>query len=42
MNFTMLRNMVVHAYPKEHARTVIETHFFHLLLGAKHELGEWK
>ena len=28
----MLHNLVVGIFPKEHARTVIETHFFQLLL----------
>ena len=29
----MLHNLVVGGFPKEHARTVIETYFFQLLLG---------
>ena len=37
----MLHNLVVGTFPKEHARTVIEKHFFQLLL-AKHKMGDGK
>ena len=31
--YTVLHNLVVDTFPKEHARTVIETQLFQLLLG---------
>ena len=42
-NSTMLHNLVVGTFPKEHARTVIETHFSsNFCWAAKREIGEGK